>query len=523
MRTAILERIAEVTSGLNRARATLDARRRELADREGRAEFAAEFALLGQSVTGALAACDDPRECDAQLATLLLRLEDLEARFADHEEFRAEIDARRTEVSDAFAARRQTLEDAAARRAAALADSAARVLETLARRAGALPDREAVATFFASEALVVKARRTADQLRALGESVRAEELAGRLAAAREDALRALRDRTELYADGGETIRLGEHRFAVSTQTPELTLLPDADGRVMVLALTGTDYRAPVSDPAFAATRAYWRQTLPSEAPDVYRAEHLAARLLADHGAPALSAATLEELAELVRRVAEEAYDEGYERGVHDRDATAILTAVLRLHESAELLRYPAGARARAALFWAHGTTEAASASWAREAVSLARARDAFGSAPGLGALRAELATTMAGFALATPDADHAPEAGGTESTAGDSADLAAAYLVEELARGGSFVTGPTARELLAAFGRAVGAAGDVPPYGADVRAQLAAGEPAAAYRLVHGWLTAYAGAGARSRTVTWPRRWPSRSVRASTGGRWRRS
>ncbi|MFI2026727.1 DNA repair ATPase [Streptomyces buecherae] len=510
VRTAILERIAEVTGGLNRARATLDARRGELADREGRAEFAAEFALLGQSVTGALAACDDPRECDAQLATLLLRLEDLEARFADHEEFRAEIDARRTEISDAFAARRQTLEDAAARRAAALADSAARVLETLTRRAGALPDREAVATFFASDALVVKVRRTADQLRALGEGVRAEELAGRLAAAREDALRALRDRTELYADGGETIRLGEHRFAVSTQTPELTLLPDADGRAMVLALTGTDYRAPVTDPAFAATRAYWRQTLPSESPEVYRAEHLAARLLADHGAPALSSATPEELADLVRRTAAEAYDEGYERGVHDRDATAILTAVLRLYEGADLLRYPAGARARAALFWAHGTTETARASWTREAVSLARARDAFGSAPGLGALRAELAARIAEFTLTAPDTEGAAETVGDEGgaedrtedragdRAGDTAGLAAAYLVEELARGGAFVTGPAARALLDAFGRAVGPAGAVPPYGADVRAQLSAGDPAAAYRLVHGWLTAYAAAGGRN-------------------------
>ncbi|MFF5719806.1 DNA repair ATPase [Streptomyces buecherae] len=502
VRTAILERIAEVTGGLNRARATLDARRGELADREGRAEFAAEFALLGQSVTGALAACDDPRECDAQLATLLLRLEDLEARFADHDGFRAEIDARRAEVSDAFAARRQTLEDATARRAAALADSAARVLETLTRRADALPDRDAVVTFFASDALVVKVRRTADQLRALGEGVRAEELAGRLAAAREDALRALRDRAELYADGGETIRLGEHRFAVSTQTPELTLLPDADGRAMVLALTGTDYRAPVTDPAFAATRAHWRQTLPSESPEVYRAEHLAARLLADHGAPALSDATPEELADLVRRTAAEAYDEGYERGVHDRDAAAILTAVLRLHEGAELLRYPAGARARAALFWAHGTTEATRASWTREAVSLARARDTFGSAPGLGALRAELAAHIGEFVLTAPDNEDAAETDGdegrAEDRAEDSAGLAAAYLVEELARGGSFVTGPAARELLDAFGRAVGAPGDAPPYAADVRTQLSAGDPAAAYRLVHGWLTAYAAAGGRN-------------------------
>lgn len=39
VRTSALERIAEVLGGVNRARATLDGRRRRLRDREGRAEF----------------------------------------------------------------------------------------------------------------------------------------------------------------------------------------------------------------------------------------------------------------------------------------------------------------------------------------------------------------------------------------------------------------------------------------------------------------------------------------------------
>ncbi|MFT2017421.1 DNA repair ATPase [Streptomyces sp. 796.1] len=520
VRTAVLEQIAEVTAGLNRARATLDARRRELADREGRAEFAAELALLGQSVAGALAGCTTARDCDDQLAALLLQLADLEARFADHDGFREELDARRAEVSDAFAARRQTLEDAAARRAAALAESAGRVLETVARRALALPDRESVATFFASDALVTKVRRSADELRAAGEGLRAEELAGRLKAAREDALRALRDRTELYADGGATIQLGAHRFAVGTQTPELTLVPAADG-TLAFALTGTDYRAPVADPAFAATRPYWQQTLPSESPDVYRAEHLAARLLAEHGAAALAAANPDELAALVRAAADAAYDEGYERGVHDRDATAILTALLRLHHGADLLRYPAAARATAALFWTHGTTESARAAWTREATSLSRARATFGAAPGLTLLTRQLADAVGDFLREGPlaglselgdsfelggsagvggvgDSAGLGESGGSGGPDGRGglaglAELAASYLVEELARGGAFVTGPAARALLDGFGRAVAGPDTAAlPYSADVREQLATGDAAGAHRLVHGWLTAYA-------------------------------
>lgn len=208
VRTSIMERIAEVLGAVNRARAVLDARRRSLADHEGRAEFAAESALLGQAVTAALAAAETPESCDEQLARLLLQLENLEARFAEFDDFLAELAERRTEVYEAFSARRQSLQDALARRTERLAESAARVLETVARRSAALPDADAVHTYFASDPMVAKIRRTAEELRGLGDTVRAEELDGQLLAARQEAGRALRDRSELYADGGSVIRLG---------------------------------------------------------------------------------------------------------------------------------------------------------------------------------------------------------------------------------------------------------------------------------------------------------------------------
>ncbi|MGA5407222.1 DNA repair ATPase [Streptomyces lavendulocolor] len=460
VRTAILERIAEVLSGLNRVRALLAARRRELLDQEGRAAFAAEFALLAQSVTGALAAADTPEACDAQLARLLLQVDDLESRFADHDGFLTEIADKRAEVHDAFTGRQQALVDARARRTERLAASASRALGTIARRAAALGGPEEVDTYFASDPMVGKVRRTAAELRGLGDQVRAEELEGRLAAARQEAGRALRDRAELYADGGDTIRLGAHRFAVGTRPPELTLVPHGDGG-MAFALTGTDYRRPVTDPEFGDTRPYRDQVLPSENADVYRAEHLAARLLAEHGAASLTGADLPGLA---ARAAEAAYDEGYERGVHDHDAAAVLAAVLRLHERAGLLRYPAAERAAAQFLWAHGTTAAARETWTREAVSLVRARETFGTAPALDALRGELAAT-----------------GGLTGPAAE-------YLVEELATGGSFATGPSARTLLEKFHRAVGSS----PYADDVRTLLAGGDATAARRLVDGWLRSYA-------------------------------
>ncbi|MFJ4691071.1 DNA repair ATPase [Streptomyces sp. NPDC088766] len=467
VRTAVLERISEVLAGVNRARAVLDGRRGELRGREGRAEFAAEFALLGQAVTGALASADSPEACDDHLARLLLQVENLEARFAESagfdgpDDFLGELADRREEIHEAFAVRKQNLADARARRAERLADSADRVLETVTRRARALADEDAVAAYFGSDPMPAKVRRIAGDLRALGDQVRAQELDGRLEAARQEAGRALRDRTDLYTDGGRTVRLGAHRFAVNTQPLDLTLVPHGDG--LAFAITGTDYRSPVTEPGFDAAGPYGDRPLPSESPGVYRAEHLAARLLDEHGPTGLAGA---DLPALVRRAAQEAYDEGYERGVHDHDTVLILTALLRLYEGAGPLRHEPAARAAAQLFWAHRTTAGERQAWTRRAVSLARAREAFGLAPAIADLREELA----------------------EAIGGEAADAASAYLFEELTGGpDGFVVSAGARALLDAFRRTVG----TPAYHEDLTALEDLG---ARRQLVEAWLSAYAAA-----------------------------
>ncbi len=457
VRTAILERISQVLAGVNRARATLDARRRALTATEGRAEFAAEFSLLGQAVTAALAAATTPESCDDQLARLLLQLENLEGRFSESDDFLAELDSKRAEFYEAFSSRKQTLADTRARHAERLVTSAARVLDTIARRLGTLASSDEINTYFSSDPMVGKVHRTIDELRELDDQGRAEELEGRLKAARQEAARTLRDRTELYADGGDTIRLGRHRFAVNTQPLDLTLVPAAEGAGMSFALTGTDYRSTVTDPAFVELRPYWNQLLPSETTEVYRAEHLAARLFDEHGPEALLDA--DDLPALVRAAAEAAYDEGYERGVHDHDASQILGALLRLYTGAGLLRHTPEARARAQLFWAHETQQEERELWTRRAVSLARARDTFGLTPAIDDLCAELTEKIG-----------AP---------------AATYLFEELTTGpAGFVTTEPTRALLDKFRRAV----DSSAYEHDLTGIKDLG---ARRQLVEAWLSSY--------------------------------
>jgi hypothetical protein len=457
VRVSILERIGTVLGGLNRARATLDGRRRELASVEGRAAFAAEFALFGQSVSAALAAADTPERCDEHLARLMAQVETLETRFGDVDDFGERLAAKRTEVYEAIAGRRQSLLDERARRADKLTESARRILEAVHRRITTLNDPDEVNTYFATDPMVAKVRSVAEELRAAGDTVRAEELDGQLKAARQEAGRALRDRQDLFGEGG--IRLGRHTFAVNEQAIDLTLVPQDGG--LAYAITGTDYRALVTDPGFAQTREFWDQPLISEYRHLYRAEHLAAAILADDPAAAASALTDGTLRDLVRRAAEARYDEGYERGVHDADATVILDALLRLHAAAGLLRFDPHTRAEAQLFWAFHTSPEQRKLWSLRASSLIRAREMFGSAgAALDELRAEL-DAAAGAPIGE-------------------------YLIEELAVSpAGFATSAGARTLLDRFHRELGGA----RFADDLRALES--DLAARRQLAHAWLDAF--------------------------------
>ena len=331
----------------------------------------------------------------------------------------------------------------------------------------ALTTLDEVNTYFATDPMVGKLRSVAAELRTVGDTVRAEELDGRLKAARQEAGRALRDRLDLYGAGGTTIRLGRHTFAVNTQAVDLTLVPD--GAELAFTITGTDYRAPIRDAAFIAdTRPFWNQTLSSENEAVYRAEHLAAAIFAANPADTAVALADGSLRELVRREAESRIDEGYERGVHDADAALILGAVLRLHASAGLLRYEPSVRIAAQLFWAFEATAEQRAAWTLRATSLARARQVFGTAAGLAELAAELD--------AAADSPAVPPNGPARPSVGE-------YLVEELAAGTArFVTSASARTFLDRFHRTGRG------YADDLR-----GLPTVADRrqLITGWLSAF--------------------------------
>ncbi len=455
-RTRVVDAIAGIYARLNQARARAEQRRKSLGSAEAVAQFAAQFTLFGQSITSALGLATDPEKADEQLSRLMVQLEELESQFGEHEQFLGDILGKREELLEAFESHKQALLDDRQRKAQAVLDAASRILEGLGKRCEKFASPDELNAFFAGDALILKIRELAERLRALKDSVKADDVEARLKAARDQAMRALRDRSDLFEGGGSVIKLGRHRFSVNTQPLDLTILPRGDR--LALHLTGTDFMEPIESAELDALREYWQVSLESESPAMYRGEYLAGEVLAaaETGTDGLSrdglqhlAADPEALARAVRDFAAPRYGDGYERGIHDADATRILRAFLTQRGAAGELVHAPAARAFAALALAALAAEPEVREWAGRATGAKAMQALFGARTSLDALEADMTRRLVEFA----------EASGLPFDAALAAD-AARYLVDELAAGhGSMVLSRYGRELGETLAKRLEAAG----------------------------------------------------------------
>ncbi|MCA9180396.1 MAG: AAA family ATPase, partial [Planctomycetales bacterium] len=275
-RTEIVDRTGDLLAALNRVRSSLKAQLRQLLSGEMEAEYASQCKLLDQAVASSLETADTPEKVDEALTRMMLQLEELEGRFAEHDELLLRLTEKRETLCAAFEARRQQLVETRSRRCEALAAAATRISQSVQSRAMRQSEDDALRSYFASDPMVDKVRQIAKQLGALGDTVRMDDVLSRLKSIADDSLRQLHDRKELYTTDG-LIQLGRHHFTVNRQQVELTTVV-RDEKIS-LHLTGTQYYEPLHAPEIQAARDLWDQILPSETSTVYRAEFLAAELL----------------------------------------------------------------------------------------------------------------------------------------------------------------------------------------------------------------------------------------------------
>ena len=403
VRTRIIEAISEIYAQLNQSKARAQHKKKELGSAEAIAQFSVQFKLFSQSIANAVGLATDPDKADEQLSRLLIQLEELESQFSDHDEFLADIIGKREEVYDTFEAHKQSLIDQRQRRAQNLLKAADRLLTSINRRTQKLNEIDELNTFFASDPLVMKVREVATQLRNVDDSVKADDIESRLKISKDQALRGQRDKADMYEEGGKVIKLGSrHRFSVTTQALDLTILP-RNGK-QALHLNGTDFYETIDSAQLNQLKPYWELNYESETRELYRAEYLVGQLLASakKGEDNLSIDQLltanntpDELFKIVRDFATPRYKEGYEKGIHDYDASKILAQLLPIQQQAETLRYSPLQRGVATLFWGSIQEKTHVLDWQTRAQSALQMQHVFGQDKALQHLQHEILQGLA--------------------------------------------------------------------------------------------------------------------------------
>lgn len=361
--TRIIDSISGIYSMFNRINAALKKKRKDLLGEEGKAEFNSQLKLVNQGLTNYLDICDTPDKCEEYLNKLMVQLEELEGKFAEFDKFLAKITEKREEVYNAFESKKVYLTESRNKKSLALQQSAERIISGVQKRLSSMDTIQDINSYYASDLMVDKVRDLSDQLLEMGDSVKSDDIQSKLKTAYEEATRQLKDKKELFVDGKDLIRLGQHAFNVNTQTVDLSLV--TRNEKMHFHITGTNFFEAVQSEEFLATKDVWQQSIISENQNIYRSEYLAYKLFCEsqdsnqHNDDQIqSLGDLHQMSDqalqgYVQRRMALRYEEGYIKGVHDRDGMLLLKNLNNLYQSIGLLRFPSHSRVIAYLFWQH--------------------------------------------------------------------------------------------------------------------------------------------------------------------------
>lgn len=504
-RTTIIDNISGIFSTVNTARAVLKKKRKELASVEGVAEFNSQIKLLNQAVVNYLDICDAPEKCEEFLTKLMIQLEELEGRFAEFDEFILQLTDKREEVYNAFENRKLQLVEARNKRANSLMNAAERVLKGIQSRIQSFETVNDINGYFASDLMIEKVRDIVTQLSELDDTVKVDDIQSRLKTVREDAVRQLKDRQELFVDGENAVRFGKHVFSVNTQALDLTTV-FREGS-LCLHLTGTNFFEGV--PEFTAGEGEFAeviaQSVVSENRRVYRAEYLVWKILQAASTDLqqseststlhlpiseLAALPDDELLQFVQRFMGPRYSEAYTKGVHDVDAANIVRSLASMEQNIGLLKFDSAARALALLYWKIFVDKKQKSEIAGRMKAAGAIGSVFGNISGRDAYIAELQDRLAEFVSNfRPSDNESSRHDLTDESSQHTVATAAEYLFCELSGNAKFSISKTAADVSAAFQKHIESTKSVEVLGKSVSAVEK--DAANCYALLKNWVSAF--------------------------------
>lgn len=383
--TEIIEKISALFSKVNNAKAKLKTKIEAFNKSEMTIQFNAQMRLLGQAVVNYLEIADTEEKCDTYLNKVMVQLQELEGKFSEFDEYLSKLGEKREEIYSTFETRKQALLDKLNKKLVNLFDSATRIISGIENRLSGFDTVEKINGYLATDIMAEKVRDITSELRTLGDTVKADELSSKLKSLKENTIRQLKDRQDLYLKGKDVIKFGQHHFSVNRKTIDLSIVQK--DRELYYHITGTDFWDVVEDERIENYRHVFEQSIVSENSEVYRGEYLAysifkmAEAKTFYDLDSLYNMSEGQLADVVREYMEKRYQEGYTKGVHDEDGAKILKGLLGLYHTVDLLIYRSEVRAMARLFWHRLVDERAKEQVSARFMELSKISAFFGTPP----------------------------------------------------------------------------------------------------------------------------------------------
>lgn len=343
--TKIIEKISLLFSSLNEIKADLNRKIHALKIKESTGEFYAQMTLLEQSIVNFLDMSDTIEKCDDYLSKITILLEELESKFADFDEFISKIVDKRDDVLKAFNGKKEMLIDQMNKRVGSLEQIGLRILKNIENRASSFTQNEEIYSFFSSDLMVDKVRSLSEELRKLGDVTKAEHLETALKLSLENALRNLKDKSELFTDGKNIIALGEYKFLVNQQSLSLTIV--RKDNQLYYHILGTSFYRKIDSSVLNEYASIWDQELLSETKDIYRSLFLAYQAFCESARYEFEF----DWKKFIQEKTEKEYQGGYLKGVHNVDAEKIVESIIKTHKDLGILTFSPKIRVAAQLFW----------------------------------------------------------------------------------------------------------------------------------------------------------------------------
>ncbi|NQZ76536.1 MAG: DNA repair ATPase, partial [Ekhidna sp.] len=243
--TKIIEHISAIYGHYNQVKGGLVTKRKSLLSNEAKLEFEATVRLLEQSVSNYIDISETPEQCDDFMTKVVLQVEELEAKFSGFDDFLILVEQKREEVYNAFEAKKLYLTEQRNKKANQLFQAAERVLKAIRSKSRTLGNKEEVNAYFASDLMVTRIRDVSKQLVDQGDVVKSDDLTSQLKTIKEDTLRQLRDKEDLFTEGENIIKLGNHHFYTNKLDLELSIV--SRHNKLCYHLSGTDFFEPIEN------------------------------------------------------------------------------------------------------------------------------------------------------------------------------------------------------------------------------------------------------------------------------------